>query len=52
MIIELSKLVQLQGEKIDNIEVNIQKAKDYVLKGEKYVTKAKKIWKVQEKRKV
>ena len=28
MIIELSKLVSLQGEMIDNIEVNIQKAKD------------------------
>jgi t-SNARE complex subunit (syntaxin) len=42
MIIELSKLVQLQGEMIDNIEVNIQKAKDYVLKGEKHVAKAKK----------
>ena len=42
MIIKLSKLVQLQGEMIDNIEVNIQKAKDYVLKGEKHVTKAKK----------
>ena len=42
MIIELSKLVSLQGEMIDNIEVNIQKAKDYVLKGEKNVVKSKK----------
>ena len=42
MIIELSKLVSLQGEMIDNIEVNIQKAKDYVLKGEKNVNKSKK----------
>ena len=42
MIIELSKLVSLQGEMIDNIEVNIQKAKDYVLKGEKHIVKAKK----------
>ena len=42
MIIELSKLVQLQGEMIDNIEVNIQKAKDYVIKGEKNVDKSKK----------
>ena len=42
MIIELSKLVSLQGEMIDNIEVNIQKAKDYVLKGEKNVIKSKK----------
>ncbi len=42
MIIELSKLVSLQGEMIDNIEVNIQKAKDYVIKGEKNVEKSKK----------
>ena len=42
MIIELSKLVSLQGEMIDNIEVNIQKAKDYVIKGEKNVDKSKK----------
>ena len=42
MIIELSKLVSLQGEMIDNIEVNIQKAKDYVLKGETNVNKSKK----------
>jgi t-SNARE complex subunit (syntaxin) len=42
MIIELSKLVQLQGEMIDNIELNIQKAKDYVIKGEKHIVKAKK----------
>ena len=42
MIIELSKLVQLQGEMIDNIELNIQKAKDYVIKGEKNIVKAKK----------
>ena len=52
MIIELSKLVSLQGEMIDNIEVNIQKAKDYVLKGEKNVVKSKKIWKVLEKKNV
>ena len=42
MIIELSKLVQLQGEMIDNIELNIQKAKDYVLKGEKHIDQSKK----------
>ena len=42
LIIELSKLVSLQGEMIDNIEVNIQKAKDYVIKGEKNVNKSKK----------
>ena len=42
MIIELSKLVSLQGEMIDNIEVNIQKAKDYVFKGEKNIDKSKK----------
>ena len=42
MIIELSKLVTLQGQMIDNIEVNIQKAKDYVIKGETNVVKSKK----------
>ena len=51
MIIELSKLVQLQGEMIDNIEVNIQKAKDYVIKGEKNIVKAKKNMKSARKKK-
>ena len=42
MVIELSKLVQLQGEMIDNIEMNIKKAKDYVAKGEVNIEKSKK----------
>ena len=41
LIIDLSKLVQLQGEMIDNIDVNIQKAKNYVDKGQKNLIKAK-----------
>ena len=52
MIIELSKLVSLQGEMIDNIEVNIQKAKDYVIKGEKNVDKSKKNLQSARKKKV
>lgn len=35
MIAELSGLVQYQGEIIDNVEVNIKKAKNYVFKAEK-----------------
>ena len=34
LIIELNKLVYLQGEMIDNIEQNIKQAKDYVLEAE------------------
>ena len=37
MIGELSGLVQYQGEIIDNVEVNIQKAKNYVFKAEKKI---------------
>ena len=35
MIQELNALVKYQGEVIDNIEINIQKAKNYVFKAEK-----------------
>ena len=42
LIIDLSKLVQYQGEMIDNIEENIQKTKHYVEKGEKNLIEAKK----------
>ena len=35
MIAELSGLVQYQGEIIDNVEVNIKKAKNYLFKAEK-----------------
>ena len=37
MIQELNALVQYQGEVIDNIEINIQKAKNYVFKAEKTI---------------
>ena len=37
MIAELSGLVQYQGEIIDNVEVNIKKAKNYVFKAEKKI---------------
>ncbi len=51
LIIDLSKLVQLQGEMIDNIDVNIQKAKNYVDKGEKNLIKAKENMKKARKKK-
>ena len=51
LIIDLSKLVQLQGEMIDNIDVNIQKAKNYVEKGEKNLNKAKENMKKARKKK-
>ena len=51
LIIDLSKLVQLQGEMIDNIDVNIQKAKNYVHKGEKNLIKAKENMKKARKKK-
>lgn len=35
MIAELSGLVQYQGEIIDNVEINIKKAKNYVFKSKK-----------------
>ena len=37
MIQELNALVQYQGEVIDNVEINIQKAKNYVFKAEKSI---------------
>ena len=51
LIIDLSKLVQLQGEMIDNIDVNIQKAKNYVDKGQKNLIKAKENMKKARKKK-
>ena len=45
MIAELSGLVQYQGEIIDNVEVNIHKAKNYVFKAEKNIDKANKCMK-------
>jgi t-SNARE complex subunit (syntaxin) len=41
LFIELAALVQLQGEMIDNIEINIRTAKDYVLVAEKDIIKSK-----------
>jgi len=41
LFLELASLVALQGEIIDNIESNIKTAKDYVLKGEVDIIKAK-----------
>ena len=37
MVQELNALVQYQGEVIDNVEINIQKAKNYVFKAEKSI---------------
>ena len=37
MIQELSALVKYQGEVIDNVEINIKKAKNYVFKAEKKI---------------
>ena len=37
---ELSALVFAQGEKIDNIEANVAKSKDYVEKAEQKLKKA------------
>ena len=37
MIIELNALVKYQGEVIDNIEINITKAKNYVFQAEKKI---------------
>ena len=51
LIIDLSKLVQLQGEMIDNIDANIQKAVNYVHKGEKNLIKAKENMKKARKKK-
>ena len=40
MIAELSGLVQYQGEIIDNVDINIKKAKNYVFKAEKKINRA------------
>ena len=45
MIAELSALVQYQGEIIDNVGVNIHKAKNYVFKAEKNINSANKCMK-------
>ena len=37
MIVELNALVQYQGEILDNVEINIKKAKNYVFKAEKKI---------------
>ena len=37
MVCELNALVQYQGEIIDNVEINIKKAKNYVFKAEKKI---------------
>ena len=42
IIMELNMLVQYQGEMIDNIVTNINKAKDHVIKAEVEITKGKK----------
>ena len=47
MILELNGLVEYQGEIIDNVEVNIKKAKNYVFKAEKKINctyKCMKCW--------
>lgn len=42
LFIELAALVKLQGEMIDNIEVNIRTAKDHVIAAEKDIIISKK----------
>lgn len=42
LFIDLAALVQLQGEIIDNIEVNIRTAKDHVVAAEKDIIQSKK----------
>jgi syntaxin 1B/2/3 len=42
LFIELSKLVQYQGEIVDNIEQNIRNAKDFVIQAEVDIVKSKK----------
>ena len=41
MINELNKLVQYQGEMIDNIVENVSKSKDYITKAEKELVAGK-----------
>lgn len=42
MIKEISEIIQAQGEQVDLIAENVNKAHDYVVKGNKNLTKAKK----------
>lgn len=42
MFVDMALLVHQQGEMIDNIEININDAKNYVEKGEKQLDNAKK----------
>lgn len=51
LIIELSQLVHLQGEMIDNIVDNLQTSKDYVAKAEKDLVKSKENMKKARKKK-
>ena len=41
MFVDLAMLVHQQGEMLDNIELNLNDAKNYVEKGEKQLQKAK-----------
>ena len=41
MFVDMALLVHQQGEMIDNIEININDAHNYVEKGEKQLHKAK-----------
>lgn len=41
MFVDMAMLVHQQGEMLDNIELNINDAKNYVEKGEKQLQKAK-----------
>ena len=50
MIIQLNLLVQYQGEMIDNIVDNVNKAKDHIIKGEKAVVDSRN--NMQKKRKM
>lgn len=51
MFLDLAILVQQQGEMIDNIEMNIKDAKDYVQKGEININKAHEYQKSARKKK-
>jgi len=42
MFIDMQMLVQAQGEMLDNIEINVGEAKDYVVKANKQLASAKK----------
>ena len=41
MFVDMALLVHQQGEMLDNIELNVNDAKNYVEKGEKQLQKAK-----------